>query len=160
MRGVAINLLLALTALGACGTPAQTGTQVTEQVQHYTVTATTRNALIQELRAKGPQGYWGRTVWTVDWSASCDVRVDVTYILPKHSDISGLPAPLRQEFTRALARLTAHEKQHGQHGIQAAEALERAQCQNAEQILRQFQQMDRDYDRRTRHGVLEGATLN
>jgi len=74
------------------------------------------------------------------------------------------------------AALLAHEKGHGQFGIDMAEEIERTfrkmkysgDCEvfsasankKAYEILEKYKRMDNQYDRQTGHGKTEGAYLN
>ena len=74
-----------------------------------------------------------------------------------------------------MAALLRHEDRHKEHGLRAGKEIEAAllaakpgsNCQDmqnaanaiAEQIVAKYQERDEDYDRQTRHGQSEGASL-
>ncbi|KIN65776.1 hypothetical protein Z945_823 [Sulfitobacter noctilucae] len=143
-----------------CGTAALAAPKVTEILKTYAVDATTASALKQQMRARGPKGFWAYTRWDIRWSSACEVRVKVSYTMPKHKNPDAMSPSLRREFDAMVASLMAHERQHGQHGINAAKEIDRANCNGGMKIIRKYNRMDKEYDRRTRHGFTEGVLLN
>ncbi len=142
------------------GTAALAAPQVSETLQTYAVDATTAKGLRQQMKERGPKGYWAYTRWDIRWTGGCRVTVKVAYTMPKHKNPSALSPDMRRRFDAMLANLMAHEKQHGQHGIDAAHEIYRANCNGGMDIIRKYNRMDEAYDRRTKHGQTEGVVLN
>lgn len=142
------------------GTAALAAPKVTESVQTYSVDAKTAFWLKIQMRNRGPKKYWALTRWDIRWTSKCQVTVDVTYTMPEHENPKRMSPELRQRFDDMLARLWAHERQHGQNGINAAREIARTGCRSPEKIIRKYHHMDQDYDKRTNHGKLEGITLD
>jgi predicted secreted Zn-dependent protease len=127
----------------------------------------------------------GYTRWNINWryqyrqdGASCGIStvttdVKVTTTLPEWSDERAAPERLRTRWREYLAALTEHENGHRTHGMDAAREIDRgiaalsaqASCGvlgNAandlgNQIIRQYNERDLDYDRRTGHGLTQGT---
>ncbi len=151
--------LVFVIGLGIAGAAAANPV-VTETINTYPVSAQTLSGLHQEMRRAGPQGYWGYTRWSVNWSGTCQVRAHVDITLPEHANPAALPAHVRRKFDAMLAALTAHERQHGRHGILAAQEIARSKCRDPHAIIRKYNAIDLEFDRSTRHGGTEGVTLN
>ncbi len=147
-------------ALGVVIPPALAAPKVTEKVEHYLVSATTLRGIKNEMKAKGPNGYWAEARWLVTMSGRCDLQVEITYTLPKHKNPQAMSANVRAMFDKMQANLIAHEKQHGQNGINAAKEAARSGCKNTARIMKKYNKADRDLDRRTRHGRTDGVRLN
>ncbi|MFZ6676033.1 DUF922 domain-containing Zn-dependent protease [Undibacterium sp. Xuan67W] len=131
--------------------------------------------------------FHGYTKWWVQWhfwwqktaNGECTmsrVKVDLssTITLPK---LAGTPSRVQQsEFDQYAAALKTHELGHYNNGKQAANAVEQAilhlpsmpSCEQLEsqanktglQILKEYNQKDRQYDAATSHGKTQGARLN
>jgi predicted secreted Zn-dependent protease len=101
----------------------------------YTVNGTTAEALLSQMRRKGPNGFWAYTRWYVRWTGSCRVSLEINYTMPRHTNRGGMPANLRQQWDRMIAALKAHEEQHGAHGINAARELVQKRCKNGDAVL-------------------------
>ncbi|MEM0977348.1 MAG: DUF922 domain-containing protein [Pseudomonadota bacterium] len=135
------------------------GPKVSEQINHYTIKGDSAIGLRAQMSTKGPQGYWGYSEWWVEWDASCNVSVTVTITMPKLSANSGASDELKADFQRMYDNLLIHERQHGQHGISAAEDILAAGCRNTDPIFAKWNKADRDFDLRTDHGRNEGVVL-
>ena len=155
---IVVFVVATFLALAPAG-PADAAPKVKQITRVYKVSATSVQGLILEMNRRGPRGYWGFTEWNVRWSRSCKLEVDVIYTLPRHANPSSMPADVRQKFDSMLAALTKHERQHGQHGIRAAQEIEANRCRNGHAIIKKYNAADIAYDKKTGHGVLEGATL-
>lgn len=140
--------------------PAFAAPKITQSTKFYTVSATSPAALRREMARKGPKGFWGYTRWNIRWSASCQVEVHVTYSLPQHINLQSLSPEVRTKFKRMLANLQAHEKLHGQNGINAAREIDRANCRGAQSIIRKYNRADVALDKRSKHGARDGVVLN
>lgn len=149
--------------------------------------STLRSQMIQMGPTSQIEGlhYDADTNWVVHWSydyqrtpTSCRLTsarqtVDVTYTLPHWQPMAGTDRSLVAEWTRYLAALMSHEKGHAQNGISAGANIEQAlnalpaypSCQalhtavvaTVQQVTRQHNQWDIDYDRETQHGLTQGA---
>jgi predicted secreted Zn-dependent protease len=128
-----------------------------------------------------------RTRWHLDWRftyatdmrgcriASAQTRVAVRTTYPRWEQARYAPPDLNARWQRFLEALRWHEGMHRRHGLEAGAsvqrrltqllpqpdcaATERVANQMAHGIVARWRAADRDYDRRTQHGVTEGATL-
>jgi predicted secreted Zn-dependent protease len=131
--------------------------------------------------------YAGKTKWDVQWKfkheqhgVTCAMKgvavaVGVAQTLPRwRSEKKGVAALKTrwQQFADALKR---HEDGHKDHGLAAGREIEAAllaskpagNCEDlaaganaaAEAIVKKYQILDQDYDRKTGHGRTEGAVL-
>jgi|TARA_R110000851_G_scaffold22821_9_gene67423 predicted secreted Zn-dependent protease len=153
---LALGLTLGLGGISA----AHAKPKVTETIKTYPVSATSLAGLAQEMDQKGPKSYWAYTTWYVKWTGDCKLSVTVDIILPKHKNPSKMPADVRKKFDSMLAALTEHERQHGRHGIAAAEEIERAGCAGGDAIIKKYNAVDIKFDKTTDHGRKKGVTLN
>ncbi len=129
----------------------------------------------------------GYTKWHVNWKywwyespKSCKlteakVFLKVTYTLPQIPNNHVTSAETRSIFNQFYKALFKHEENHKNSGLFAArdiekallnlgsfptcKALEVAANKKGNQIIEQYAQRDRDYDKRTDHGRLEGVML-
>lgn len=145
--------LLAGPALAASPTEKITTT-------YYDVTGRTADELKKQMAKKGPNGFWAYTRWYVRWSGDCEVELEISYTFPRLADRNRVPLPMRSRWDAMIAKLTAHEEQHGQHGRSAATEILAAQCSNAKTIVRKWAAEDKAYDARTSHGLSEGVKLD
>ncbi|MEM7241987.1 MAG: DUF922 domain-containing protein [Pseudomonadota bacterium] len=156
------RVLCAVLALGLIASMSDTAfakPKISEKTKFYKIAGTTPAALLAEMNAKGPQGFWGYSSWYVRWTGGCKVSVEVTYTMPKLKSKTGMSGELIKEFDRFYAALWAHEKTHGGHGISAAEEIERAGCKNGNAIIKKWNAEDAKFDKRTDHGKKEGVYL-
>ncbi|MEB3310800.1 MAG: DUF922 domain-containing Zn-dependent protease [Snowella sp.] len=129
----------------------------------------------------------GYTKWNVNWKFwwyespnSCRITkvkvfLNVTYTLPQIPKNHVTTAETRTIFNQFYNALFKHEQNHKDSGLFAARDIENAlqnlgsfpNCQQLElvanqrghQIIQQYAQRDRDYDKHTDHGRLEGIML-
>jgi len=128
--------------------------------------------------------FFGRTEWTVNaeyqWverDTGCRienpiVRVAITITMPRWDPKRGTPPELLQAWSRFIDALAEHEDGHRHLADEAARAvswelatLRYPHCTNAEartrkrvaEIMEDYNQRNRDYDARTRHGLHQGA---
>lgn len=158
--------------------------------QYYNIQGNSVEELRTEMQRKGPRDQSGRRFhgltdwhvsWTYRWRQQGDrcrlnqVEVDFSnrIQMPRWRPSRHAPRELVQQWQRYIQRLEQHELQHYQHGVQAAEEVERvlshfsipgncrtmenAANQRAEEIIRRYNRLDQQYDRRTQHGASEGA---
>ena len=151
--------------------------------------ATVLAAQIEQNGPRGADGkrYVGKTKWDVQWKfkheqsgVTCEMKevavaVGVAQTLPKwRSEKKGVAALKTrwQQFTDALKR---HEDGHKDHGIAAGKEIEAAllaakpasNCEDlaasansaADVIVKKYQKLDQEYDRKTGHGRTQGAAL-
>ncbi|MEO1199804.1 MAG: DUF922 domain-containing protein [Pseudomonadota bacterium] len=153
-----IGLIVAVSLL--TDAPAEARLTLTEETVHYDIRGDTAADLLDEMSDKGPEGYWGFTRWWVSWTANCEVDIEVTYTMPKWLDRDRAPTRLRQQWDRMYQALWLHEKQHGQHGINAGNEIFDTGCsEDPYDIIERWGEADRDYDARTQHGWTEGVRL-
>ncbi|MEW9920498.1 DUF922 domain-containing protein [Marimonas sp. MJW-29] len=154
------HILTIILATGLFAAPALAEPQITETLRHYEVSATTARGLANEMRRKGPKGFWAYTRWEIRWSGGCNVKVQVNYTMPRHRNPDAMDPRMRQSFQTMLERLMAHERQHGRNGISAAREISESRCKRPHQIIRKYNEIDLAFDRRTNHGVREGVRLD
>jgi len=126
----------------------------------YEITGSTSSELKAQMKKKGPRGFWARAEWYVRWTDRCKVSVELTYTYPQWTNRKSASKKLQESWDYMMAALREHEEVHGQHGINAAEEIEASKCKgNPRIITNKWAQRDRDFDRETRHGTLEGVVL-
>lgn len=133
----------------------------------------------------GGRRFDGYTRWNINWrynyrqdggwcrigTVTTDVKVTTT--LPEWSDDRAAPEPLRKRWREYMAALTEHESGHRGHGMDAAREIDRgiaalpaqsncgalgnAANDLGNQVIRQYNERDLDYDRRTGHGLTQGT---
>jgi len=151
--------------------------------------ATVLAAQIEQNGPRGADGkrYAGKTKWDVQWKfkheqdgVTCEMKevavaVGVAQTLPKWRREKKGVAALKtrwQQFTDALKR---HEDGHKDHGVAAGKEIEAAllaakpasNCGDlaaransaADAIVKKYQKLDQEYDRKTGHGRTQGAAL-
>jgi predicted secreted Zn-dependent protease len=153
------------------------------------VSATVLAAQLDQNGPVGPDGnhYAGRTRWDIQWrfrhrqqGTSCTVRdvavaVGITQILPRWREEGKAAPALKARWSRFIDALKRHEDGHKEHGLKAGKEIEAAvlsvkpagNCEEmeaaanaaAQAIVVKYQLLDEDYDRRTEHGLNQGATL-
>lgn len=126
------------------------------------------------------------TRWQLDWNYrwiesakvcrlnGIEVSVDIDMLLPKLKNRQGLNESLGEKWDRYLSALTAHEERHKEFGLQAAReleqvllntpaqdcfALENRLSQQARDVLDKYERQEKEYDRKTNHGINEGVSL-
>ena len=131
--------------------------------------------------------YPGKTKWDVQWKfrheqhgVTCTMKevavaVGIAQTLPKwHGEPKGAAA-LKTRWQQFVDALKRHEDGHKDHGLAAGKEIEAAllaanpasNCEDlavsansaAETIVKKYQKLDEDYDRKTDHGRSQGATL-
>lgn len=147
-------LILACSTISAFANPTVQTRWIT-----YAVTGTTVDTILRQMQENGPNGFWAYTSWYVRWTASCQVTVEINYTMPKHARREAMPAHIRVEWDQMVAALKSHEKQHGVHGVNAANELVQKRCRNGNAIVQKWAEQDRVYDRMTGHGRTEGVTF-
>lgn len=148
------GLLLAVAAPALAAEPV-----VTVNTVYYEVSGRTGADLKREMKRKGPHGFWAYTRWYVRWTAGCEVSLEINYTFPKLAKRKKVPLTVRSNWDSMLRKLTAHEENHGGHGISAAREVAEKRCRNAHAIVKQWAAEDKIYDSKTRHGLAEGVRL-
>lgn len=129
--------------------------------------------------------FTGQAEWHIEWRPCFEARgngcriggvastVNVTYTLPRWADRDGAPGQLRGRWDRYMASLAEHEKGHGRIALEVAKIIEdelvglgNTESCNAvntdaarlvDLIMQRGEAMQREYDRATGHGSLQGA---
>ena len=151
--------LLAVILLGfpaSCGS-AQSATTV--HTGYYSITGTTVDELIAQMKSRGPHDGWAYTHWSVHWSGNCRVTLRIDYTSPRWTNESDAPASLQQSWDTMVGRLHVHENGHAQHGRKAASEIGRSGCRNPMSIIRKWAEQDKIYDAQTNHGRKQGVSL-
>lgn len=133
------------------------------------------------------QPYHAHTEWNLNWHyrwvesrskcrvSQVEVRVDINYLLPQLDPSIRLPAQLQADWDAYYNALYRHEQQHKDHGIQAARELEQQllfinepeDCrqlqshlqQTAQRVMDKYDRLDKDFDRKTNHGINDGVVF-
>jgi predicted secreted Zn-dependent protease len=128
------------------------------------------------------------TEWHVEWNyrwnkkdgmcviTKVNTSLDVTYRLPRIAKNHPAPPNVRQAFKNYSAALFKHEKNHMKSGLNAAREVEKAllnlgsfeTCDQLEasantlgnDIVHKYNELDKEYDRKTDHGKTEGVDIN
>lgn len=161
-RSITVTRQFAISVLCAalfCGTQAWANPTIRENWITYSVDGRSSAEVLSQMRFRGPNGFWAYTRWSVRWSASCKVDLEITYTMPQHTNPAALPRNVLARWKRMHAALVAHERKHGQHGINAAHELVANACRNGNAIIARWAEQDRVLDRRTRHGETEGVVF-
>lgn len=136
---------------------------------------------------KGDDGrvFAGRTDWNLGYryqtrvlDGQCRVttvttKLTVSMVLPRWRDEARAPAELRAGWQRYLRALRDHENGHRDNGVAARTEVEarvrglapRRDCAGidaeakavANEVVARYVELDREYDRRTQHGLTQGA---
>lgn len=103
-----------------------------------------------------------------------NVSIEVEYLLPQLQNPEALDSLLLDRWNDYSQALFKHEQRHKDFGIQAAHELEnellsiqQMPCpqlhhmvsKKADTILKKYDDLDLEYDRKTRHGINEGIVL-
>ena len=193
-RRICALRIIPLILLGAAlCSPAAAGPTVSEINSYYDIAGGSLPELVAQMRLLGPtiegsaRRYWARTTWHVRWrftyrerGFSCvietvSVSLKINYTYPRWKDESGADETSRKAWARMMSALERHERQHAQHGRDAALEIERGigalkaqrSCALLEReanalghrIVEQYVARDAEFDRRTDHGRNEGVHL-
>jgi len=127
--------------------------------KYYNVSGSTARELKNDMKQRGPKGYWAYARWYINWSGNCKVDLTINYIMPRWHNKSGAPRVLQDSWDKMIANLKAHEQVHGSHGIKATNAIVAANCKNPHQIITKWANEDKNFDARTGHGRRQGVVL-
>ena len=112
-----------------------------EKVETYSVTGKNGAELYESIGARGPKlaigvGSIAHTSFALTWSRKYETRGDacvlasarpkliITYVLPRAANT--LPAPVKANWDRFIAGVTAHERVHGDYIIDMVREIEAA----------------------------------
>ncbi|GEM_PF-923582 len=184
-----IRTLLSFLVVFSGALPAIADVTVLEdRIEWYDVTGATLNEVRQSLRERSPaKPYDAEAKWWIDWryrwmndATACrltqvTVMLRVVTTFPRLAPDAPAPADLRRSWQSYSDRLMVHERGHARIGADAAEQIDQrlktisieGNCDNMEataneaamELIRQANQADKDYDRRTNHGATQGASL-
>lgn len=103
-----------------------------------------------------------------------NVAINIEYLLPRLQNPASLDESLSNRWDSYYEKLFAHEEQHKDFAVMAARELEQSlesipqmscfQLENqlndeADKILDKYDKLEREYDRKTNHGVNQGVIL-
>lgn len=134
-----------------------------------------------------PTRRWGMCLWNIQWDIAHafdgrECRIDKFSIklhgvihLPRYVNRSSASEEMKTKWDSFAAALKTHEYGHWENGIVAAHELEKRlsaippnkNCESlnqeitmvGEQLFEEYREIDKEYDRRTQHGVHQGARL-
>lgn len=151
--------------------------------------ATMLAAQIDQKGPAGPDGkrFAAHTKWNIQWKfrhaqegVTCSMKdaavlIGIAQTMPRWRGEGQGAAALNARWQKFVEALKRHEEQHKQNGIKAGAEIEKAllavkphsNCEDlagtantaAEEIVKKYQKLDQEYDRKTEHGRTEGATL-
>lgn len=152
---------------------------------YYSIYGNSANALYQEIRTKGPQGFTGYTDSEINYHyttfaggsncrvAALTIDLVITYTLPRWENQSAANAELQQSWSTTFPRLLKHEQQHGAFAREAYNRIRREVSQIgfrgscaevgrevdsiAAAALAEKAENNRNYDSTTDHGRTEGV---
>ena len=149
----------------------------------YTVTGATMHEIRQSMgRARPfPENFDGLTTWNVNWQfsssetaegcrcTSFSTKISITTFLPRWSPSAEASPRTKEQWTKFVNALADHELGHARIALAAAEEVRKQavlitsapSCQvlkeklnsSAERVLDAHRQREKEYDRRTNHGV-------
>ena len=127
----------------------------------------------------------GYTRWDINWRytygqngglchiATVTTALKILTTLPQWDDERTASDSLRKRWQQFITALTGHENGHRMHGINAAREIDRgiaalpaqttcaaagaAANQLGNEIIRKYNELDLDYDRKTGHGLTQGT---
>lgn len=117
MRALPILLFLTLSEVSLAETSTRT--------EHYPIFGTTGIALLNEMSAKGPQGYSGYTSHEYNYNyrtrmingrcrlSQMSINLDITYTMPRWENQSSADAALQDRWEAWYSVLEQHEQGHG-----------------------------------------------
>ncbi len=131
--------------------------------------------------------YDARTDWLVKWSylwdqsdglcaiTKVETEVNIQFILPKLKTSTALPKVLSKKWEVYMKALLRHEDGHKSIGVRAANEIERnilnmgsrRTCKKLEtdanhigdKLLNKFRAIEKEYDRKSNHGMNDGAVF-
>lgn len=179
-------LLAAALTLGTGSASAEV--KVAESFRFYTIDGLTKEAIAKSVSRNVPLSLgkraWAFAVWNITWTYTpvslpdrcwaTDVEIEVTarITFPRHAQVDRMDPEIRAKWDSMMAALYRHEKQHVQHGIDAANKLDaqipslrEADCESLRRkvnavamgLIREGSDRDKRYDAETDHGRLEGT---
>lgn len=185
---IAAIILVLTTHLNSLASPTESITTTPYSIQGSTAQAL-RQQINQKgpTDPKTGQRFSGYTQWNVRWNyryrqqgdrctlTQTRVNTTVTITLPQWNPPSTAPRDLRDRWNRYIRALSQHENGHRDHGLGAGRdilaMLKRFPAQTtcaeletqanaaAQTIIKQYNQRDVDFDRRTNHGATQGAVF-
>lgn len=131
-------------------------------VVNYDVTGKTLRELQQDMKARGPQGFWAYTKTNWNWDGQCNMMYKATITMPNLASRDNLNAADLVIWDRMVGNLHSHEMEHVEIGRRWATEIKQANCDPASvaQIDARNKGSDAELDRRTDHGRLSGVHLN
>ncbi len=129
------------------------------EFNYYLASGNLLEAIAKNMSARGPNGRWAQTKWTIDWTKDCDVSVKSIVTLPKVMGTGALSEIDKLKLKNMLVALKAHEMRHVLIGVYAAEEIRRRNCKRTKEISDYWRKKNRELDLRTKHGKSEGVVL-
>ena len=126
------------------------------------------------------------TRWQVRWSYNylpignqCQitnpkVNIDVTFTMPRWNNSANASVELKKRWNRYITALQTHEDGHKNHGINAGkdvlqtltnlitpscQQISNVANQKGQEVIKQYNLKDIEYDRLTNHGLTQGAVF-
>ena len=176
-----VLLLVFLLAAAPSDKPGQVERAV--QTRYYDVEGRTALELLQALRAKRPDDYFGETAYQISFTyrtrrqgnvctlVDSVVRLEVVMTLPRWQPGREATQVLKRDWAHFISRLEQHEGQHLQLAEQGAQEVQnvlttaQGSCatlrafvgERAQRVMERYDHLNHAYDVRTENGMHEGA---
>ena len=156
-----------------------------QRITGYVIYGQTWDALKREMDIKGPRGFYGWTLYEINWRyqwsetpdscrlTSVNVDADFEIVMPEWRDRPRAGRALQWHWRRFYDELLEHEQQHARMVVAGAadirrgltELEERANCHQLEveanqlghRILERVKRENEQFDARTDHGRKSGT---
>ena len=125
--------------------------------KYYDISGSTKRELLKQLKRKGPNGYWAYSKWSIQPGSACRVKLKLDYTMPRWKNRKGASKKLQKSWNKMIINLKRHEEGHGNFAIKAAKHLTSVKCKGAKEVYRNLKKQNKDYDRKTRHGIRQGV---
>lgn len=155
------------------------------EVSSYSVSGETFAEVLSRLKEEGPKDQYGIaryavTKWSLRWGVNREenkpeVSKSIKVVLPDWRDKATASKEMQKEWNRFYQAIVSHEQQHAHRASQTARTIE-SEIQRlldskpkvsleeinrvANKFIRENQEWDLEFDKKTRHGREEGVVLN
>lgn len=133
------------------------------KIVKYNISGSSQKELSDEMKRKGPNGYFGYTEWNFTWKCR-EIKVECLVTLPYWQTGESTPE-LQKKWRRFWNNLARHEQEHVEivwkRVDETKERVKTMNCREAgeawKSTLQQVNRESKEYDTRTDHGTTQGA---